>query len=91
MGKLDPPPASRIDLGRPDQVVPKAFNKSSALAVLGADAIGLEKTLAYLNRTFPYFEAYGHGRPQIGDVVRPTSSDFSRASGAPPRPISCPP
>jgi hypothetical protein len=49
-------------------VVPRAFNKSSALAVLGADTIGLEKTLAYLARSFPYFESFGPGRPQIGDV-----------------------
>jgi hypothetical protein len=50
------------------QVVPKAFNKSTALAFLGADAIGLDKTLAYFNRTFPYFDEYKSGRPQIGDV-----------------------
>ena len=50
------------------QVVPRAFNKSSALAFLGADAIGLDKILAYFNRTFPYFDEYKSGRPQIGDV-----------------------
>lgn len=49
-------------------VIPKAFNQSSALAVLGADGIGLEKTLDYLSRTFPYFDTYAPGRPQIGDV-----------------------
>lgn len=49
-------------------VVPRAFNKSSALAFLGADAIGLEKTLAYFSRTFPYFDEYRSGRPQINDL-----------------------
>lgn len=49
-------------------VIPRAFNKSSALAFLGADAIGLEKTLAYFNRTFPYFDEYRSGRPQINDI-----------------------
>jgi hypothetical protein len=66
IGKLAPPPLEN-STGLV-AVVPKAFNKSSALAVLGADAIGLEKTLGYLSRTFPYFESYGPGRPQIGDV-----------------------
>ena len=51
------------------QVVPKAFNKSNALAFLGADAIGLDKILAYFDRTYPYFDEYKSGRPQIGDVV----------------------
>ncbi len=51
------------------QIVPKAFNKSSALAFLGADAIGLDKILAYFNRTYPYFDEYKSGRPQIGEVV----------------------
>ena len=51
------------------QVVPKAFNKSSALAFLGADAIGLDKILAYFDRTYPYFDEYKSGRPQIADVV----------------------
>jgi len=66
VGKLVPP-ALENSTGLVT-VIPKAFNKSSALAVLGADAIGLEKTLGYLSRTFPYFETYGPGRPQIGDV-----------------------
>jgi hypothetical protein len=49
-------------------VVPQAFNKSGALAVLGGDSLGLEKTLDYLSRTFPYFDSYAPGRPQVGDL-----------------------
>jgi hypothetical protein len=51
------------------QVIPKAFGRSNALAILGADSIGLEKVLAYFNRAFPSFDAPGDGRPQIGDIV----------------------
>ncbi|MDP2914611.1 MAG: M14 family metallopeptidase [Candidatus Aminicenantes bacterium] len=51
------------------QVVPRAFNKSHALAFLGADANGLDKVLAYFNQKFPYFDEYGDGRPQVGDVA----------------------
>jgi hypothetical protein len=51
------------------QVIPKAFGRSNALAILGADAIGLEKVLGYFNRTFPYFDVYASGRPQVGDIV----------------------
>jgi hypothetical protein len=61
------PPALDNEFGLVS-VIPKAFRKSSALAVLGGDAIGLEKTLGYLSRTFPYFDAFGSGQPQIGDV-----------------------
>ncbi|MGD0782557.1 MAG: hypothetical protein ABSA30_06830, partial [Candidatus Aminicenantales bacterium] len=66
VGKLVPPPLEN-STGL-ITVIPKAFNRSSALAVLGADTIGLEKTIGYLSRTFPYFASYGPGRPQIGDV-----------------------
>ncbi len=66
VGKFAPPPLEN-STGLV-AVIPKAFNKSSALAILGADAIGLEKTLGYLSRIFPYFETYGPGRPQIGEV-----------------------
>ena len=51
------------------EAVPKAFNKSSALAFLAADNIGLEKTLTYFSRIFPYFDDYQDGRPQVGDIA----------------------
>lgn len=51
------------------QVVPRAFNKSNALAILGADANGLDKVLAYFNQKYPYLDEYGDGRPQIGDLI----------------------
>lgn len=50
------------------QVVPKAFSGSSALVVHSPDTPGLEKLLAYLAETFPYFDEYREGRPQLRDV-----------------------
>jgi len=49
-------------------VVPKAFNKSNALTIIGADRIGLEKILNYLSKTFPYFNEHKEGNPRISDV-----------------------
>ncbi|MGE5741946.1 MAG: M14 family zinc carboxypeptidase, partial [Candidatus Aminicenantes bacterium RBG_16_66_30] len=51
------------------KIVPKAFGKSSALVVHGADATGLEGSLSYLARTFPYFADYGEGQPQLADLA----------------------
>ena len=56
------------------QVVPNAFNKSGALVVHSPDTLGLEKTLAYLAESFPYFDDYAAGQPQIKDVPE----DFER-------------
>jgi len=63
-------------------VIPRAFNKSGALAFLGADAIGLEKTLAYFNETFPYFDEYKDGRPQISDAVADLEKFFKGEHGS---------
>jgi len=66
IGKLKVPP---LESGKGlIQVVPRAFNKSNALAFLAADANGLDKVLSYFARTFPYLEEYGDGRPQVGDI-----------------------
>jgi hypothetical protein len=51
------------------KVVSKAFGGSSALVVQAADPPGLEKTLSYLARTFPYFGGYGQGQPQLADLA----------------------
>jgi len=51
------------------KVVPKAFGKSSALVVHGADPAGLDRTVSYLSRTFPYFDDYGEGNPQLADLA----------------------
>jgi len=51
------------------RVVPKAFGKSSAVVVDGADEAGLDATVAYLSRTFPYIAGYGEGNPQLSDVA----------------------
>lgn len=67
IGKLKPPQLENAwGLA---QVVPKAFNKSAALTFLAADNIGLEKILSYFHQTFPYFDEYKEGRPQVGDVA----------------------
>jgi hypothetical protein len=56
------------------RVVPKAFGKSSALVITAPDASGLQKTLSYFSRTFPYFDDFAQGRPQFGDA----SADFEK-------------
>jgi hypothetical protein len=56
------------------RIVPKAFGKSSALVLTAPDAAGLEKTLLYFSRTFPYLDDYAEGRPQIGDAT----ADFEK-------------
>lgn len=50
------------------QVVSQAFNKSDALVILGNDDPGLERTLAYFSHTFPYFDEFGEGNPQMNHV-----------------------
>ncbi|MFC2156925.1 M14 family metallopeptidase [Acidobacteriota bacterium] len=49
-------------------VIPSAFNPSNAVTFLGADRDGLNDTLRYFSRTFPYFENYGEGNPKIDDI-----------------------
>ncbi|MGZ7066553.1 MAG: hypothetical protein ACXVI6_09365, partial [Candidatus Aminicenantales bacterium] len=56
------------------RVVPKAFGKSGALVFYAPETAGLEKTLSYFARTFPYFDDYGDGRPQFKDAA----SDFEK-------------
>jgi hypothetical protein len=50
------------------QVVPRAFNDSGALVVHSADTPGLEKLLSYFSETFPFFDEYKEGCPQLRDV-----------------------
>ena len=49
-------------------VIPKAFNQSNALVVMGNDREGLEKTLNYLSQTYPYFDEYGEGHAEIHEI-----------------------
>jgi hypothetical protein len=71
-GKLEPPALeSSWGLAR---VVPKAFGKSGALVLYAPESAGLEKTLSYFARTFPFFDDYGEGRPQVRDVA----ADFEK-------------
>ncbi len=50
------------------QVVTQAFNKSNALVVLGEDNSGLQETLDYFGRTFPYFTQFQDGAPGFHDI-----------------------
>ncbi len=50
------------------QVVTQAFNKSNALVVIGEDIPGLEDTLDYFGRTFPYFTHFEDGAPGFPDI-----------------------
>ncbi|MCK4930729.1 MAG: hypothetical protein KAT01_01080 [Candidatus Aminicenantes bacterium] len=66
IGKLKPPPLL------PGQgmatIIPKAFNPSNALVVMGSDREGLEKILAYLSQTYPYLDEYGEGHSEIHEI-----------------------
>lgn len=79
-GKL-PPRALESSTGL-IKVVPKAFGKSSALVVRAPDPSGLEKTVSYLSRTFPYFEDYGEGHPQLADLTADLDRFLSGEKGA---------
>lgn len=64
------------------KVVPEAFNKSNALAIVGADRFGLEKILTFLSKTFPYFDDYKEGNPQIADVPSYLEGFFKGEKGS---------
>ncbi|MGD2246054.1 MAG: M14 family metallopeptidase [Candidatus Aminicenantes bacterium] len=63
-------------------VVPQALNKSNALVVTGADRMGMENTLDYLSRTFPYLSEYREGEQHIQDVSSLIEKFFSGDHGA---------
>jgi len=79
-GKLKVPPLEK-GWGTA-RVVPKALNRSSALSITGADDAGLDKTLRYLSRTFPFFEEYKDGTPQIADVPSDLEKFFKGEMGS---------
>ena len=64
------------------KAVPKAFGKASALVVRGADAAGLDRTLSYLSRTFPFFADYGEGQPQLSDLAADIDRFLAGEKGA---------
>jgi hypothetical protein len=64
------------------KIVPKAFGKSSALVVDGADAAGLDRTVSFLSRTFPYFTDYGEGNPQLADLAADIDRFLAGEKGA---------
>ncbi|MCX6571337.1 MAG: M14 family metallopeptidase [Candidatus Aminicenantes bacterium] len=79
-GKLKPP--ALASAGGLVKIVPKAFGKSSALVVYAPGPLGLDKTLSYLARTFPYFEEYGEGKPQLADLAADIDKFLSGEKGA---------
>ncbi len=64
------------------KVVPKAFGKSAAVVVQGADTAGLEGTLSHLARTFPYFGDYGEGNPSLADLAADVDRFLAGEKGA---------
>lgn len=50
------------------QVVSQAFNESDALAIQGNDDLGLERTLSFFSQTFPYFDEFGEGNPEMNHI-----------------------
>ena len=64
------------------KIVPKAFGTSSALVVHAPDEAGLEGILAYLGRTFPHFEEFGDGHPQLGDAAADMEKFLKGGKGA---------
>ena len=64
------------------RAVPRAFNKSSALVVAGADSLGLDRTLGYLSSTFPYFDERGDGRPRLDEAAADLERFFKGEKGA---------
>jgi len=79
-GKLKPPP-----LGPAEgliRIVPKAFGRSSALVVHASDGTGLEGTLDYLARTFPFFAEFGDGHPGLREAAEAFEKFLSGEKGA---------
>jgi hypothetical protein len=64
------------------KIVPKAFGKSSALVVHGADQAGLDRAVSYLSRTFPFFAEYGEGHPQLADLASEIDTLLAGGKGA---------
>jgi hypothetical protein len=79
-GKLKPPPLL------PGQglatIIPKAFNPSNALVVMGSDKDGLEKILAYLSQTYPYLDEYGEGFSKIHEIPTVVEDFLTGMNGA---------
>lgn len=65
-GKLKPP---SLPPGQGKAIIiPKAFNPSNALVILGSDREGLEKIVSYMSQTYPYLDEYREGHVQIQDI-----------------------
>jgi len=52
------------------QMIPQAFNQSTAAVLSGSDKKSLGKTMDYLSRTFPYFKEYKKGNPKLHDTYQ---------------------
>ncbi len=64
------------------RIVPKAFGRSSAVVIHGADPAGLDGAVAHLARTFPFFDEYAEGRPQLADLAADLDGLLAGKKGA---------
>jgi hypothetical protein len=64
------------------KVIPEAFNESNALAIIAADRTGLENTIGYISKTYPYFDEYRDGNPQLSDVPTALEGFFKGERGS---------
>lgn len=63
-------------------IVPEAFNKSSAIALVGGDEKGLEDITAYISLTFPHLEEFRAGTPRIENIPEALEEFFQGKHGS---------
>jgi hypothetical protein len=78
-GKLKPPPL--LPGQGMAKIIPKAFNPSNALVMMGSDREGVEKILAYMSQTYPYLDQYGEGHSKIHDIPGVVEEFFTGKNG----------
>ena len=66
------------------EVIPEAFNKSNALIIIAPQRNGMEKTLFYLAKTYPYLTYFKSGEPEINDIKEKVEEFFNGKHGASP-------
>ncbi|MFQ6084277.1 MAG: M14 family metallopeptidase [Candidatus Aminicenantia bacterium] len=62
------------------QIIPQAFNKSNALIIQAESKLGMEKTLSYLAKIYPYLTSLKAGEPQIVDLKQ-AIEEFLKGKG----------
>jgi hypothetical protein len=64
------------------KIIPKAFNPSNALVLMGSDKEGVQKILAYMSQTYPYLDSYGEGHSKIQDIPGVVEEFFAGKNGS---------